>query len=96
MICSIDDSGGLGQFVGAGSGGDVDQLVGAVLEFFEGERAIVERGGHAESVLDERLLARAVAVIHAVQLRDGLVRLVDEHQEVAGKVVEQRGRRLAG
>ena len=34
--------------------------------------------------------------IHAVKLRDGLVRFVDEHQEVAREIIEQRGRRLAG
>ena len=33
---------------------------------------------------------------HAVELRDGDVGLVDEDEEVAGEVVEQRGRGLAG
>ena len=33
---------------------------------------------------------------HAVQLRDGDVRLVDEEEEVLGEVVEQRWRRFAG
>jgi hypothetical protein len=47
-------------------------------------------------VLDQRLLAAAVAGVHAADLRHGLVRLVDDQQEVVGEVVEQRGRRLAG
>jgi hypothetical protein len=35
-------------------------------------------------------------VPHAVELGDGDVGLVDEEEEVAGEVVEQRGRRFAG
>ncbi len=68
----------------------------AGLELFEVERAVVEGGGQAEAVVDEVLLAAAVAVPHAVDLRNGDVGLVDEEQEVAREVVEQRGRRLAG
>src|SRR5437870_8164922 len=36
----------------------------------------------AEAVLDERLLARAVALVHAAELGHGLVRLVHEDGEV--------------
>src|SRR6202790_2584023 len=67
-----------------------------MLELLKCERTVVERRGHAESIFHQRLLARAVAVIHAVKLRNGLVRLVDEHQKIARKIVEQRGWRLAG
>src|SRR6185437_891738 len=91
-----DDAGGFGEFVGAGRGGDVNDLAGARLELLELERAVVHGGGQAESVVDEVLLARAVAVPHAVELRDGDVRLVDEEEVVAGEVVEQGGRGLAG
>src|SRR5271169_6901654 len=85
----------LSKLIRAGRGGDINELVGAMLELLEGQRTIVERRGHAEAVFDQRLLARAVAVIHAVQLRHGLVRLVNEEQEVAREIVEQRRRRLA-
>ncbi len=74
---------------------DIDRLVHAMLEFFERKRTIVERRRQTEAVLDQRLLARAVAVIHAMQLRHGLMRLVDEHQIVARKVIQQSRRRLA-
>ena len=33
--------------------------------------------------------------IHAADLRNGLMALVDDHQRVVGQVVEQRRRRLA-
>src|ERR1700756_3758491 len=62
-----------------------------MLEFFEGKRAIVERRGHAEAESDEGLFARAVAVIHGADLRDRLVRFVDDEQEIGWNVIEQRG-----
>ena len=46
-------------------------------------------------MVDERLLARAVALVHAADLRDRLVRLVDEDDVVGREVVEQRVRRRA-
>ena len=54
-------------------------------ELVEAQRPVVERGRQAEAEVDERLLARPVALVHAADLRDGLVRLVDEdHEVVAG------------
>ena len=58
-------------------------------ELLEGLRPVVERARQAEAVVDQRLLARAVALVHAADLRDGLVGLVDEADEVVGEVVEQ-------
>src|ERR1700693_2307721 len=66
-----------------------------MLEFFKGERAIVERAGHAESVVHQRLFARTVAIKHAADLADGLVRFVDEHQKILRNVIEQRWRSFA-
>ena len=66
-----------------------------MLELLEVERTVVERRGHAKSIFHQGLLARTVAVIHAVKLRHSLVRLVDEHQKVARKIIKQRGRRFA-
>ena len=65
-----DDACGFGQLVGAGRGADVDGLVDAGLELLEGEGAIIERAGEAEAVVDEVLLAGAVAVPHAPDLRE--------------------------
>ena len=59
-------------------------------ELVEAQRAIVERRRQPEAVLDERVLARAVALVHAAELRDRLVRLVDEADEVVREVVDQR------
>jgi hypothetical protein len=47
-------------------------------------------------VLDQRLLARAIAAEHAADLRDRDVALVDDQQPVVREVLDERGRRLAG
>ena len=65
-------------------------------ELLEGLRAVVERARQAEAVVDERLLARAVALEHAADLGDRLVGLVDEADEVAREVVDQAVGALAG
>ena len=57
MICSTTTPADFGEFVGAGGGGDVDDLAGAGLELVELEGAVVHGGGQAEAVVDEVLLA---------------------------------------
>src|SRR5215208_4266567 len=64
------------------------------LELLEHERSIVERARQAEPVLDQVLLARAVAAIHPADLRDGYVAFIDDHQRMARQIVDQRRRRL--
>ena len=65
------------------------------LELVELQRAVVERAGQAEAVLDQRLLAAAVAGEHAANLRQGDVRFVDDQEEIFGEEVDERVRRLA-
>ena len=59
------------------------------------KRTVVHAGGQAEAVFGQRRLAPEVAAIHAADLRDGDVALVDEDQRVVGDVFEQRRRRIA-
>ena len=68
---------------------DVDHLIHAVFELFEGQRPIVQRRGHSKTVVHQRLLARAVAVEHSAHLPHGLVRFIDEHQKIVRDVVQQ-------
>ena len=65
-------------------------------ELLEHQRTIVQRTRQAEAVVDERELARAVAVVHRAHLRQRHVRLVDHHEIVVGEIIEQAGRALAG
>ncbi len=71
---------------------DEHHLTHLAEELVEAERAVVERGREPEAVVDERLLPRAVALVHPADLRHRLVRLVDEDDEVLGEVVDQRER----
>ncbi len=70
-------------------------LADAAEELIELERTVVDRRGQPKAVVDERRLAREVALVHAPDLRDRLVGLVDERDEVVGEVVDQRVRRAA-
>ena len=79
-----------------GRRGDHHELRHLREELVEAERPVVERRRKPEAEVDERLLARAVALVHAADLRHRLVRLVDEDDEVGGEVVEQRVRRRPG
>src|SRR5258706_446167 len=92
----VDHLPGALDLVRARCGGDVDRLVEAGLELLERQGTVVQGARQPEPVLDEDLLARAVASPHAVHLRDADVRLVDEHQEVRREVVEQRPRAATG
>ena len=68
-----------------------------MLELLEGQRAVVERRGHAEAVVHQRLLARAVAVIHAANLRHRVWCDSSMNSKIILRhVIEQGGRRFAG
>ena len=65
-------------------------------ELVERLRPVVHRARQPEAVVHQRRLARAVALVHAADLRHGLVRLVEEADEVLGEVVDQAVRARAG
>ena len=60
-------------------------------ELVEAERPVVERRRQPEAVLDQRLLAGAIAVEHPADLRQRHVRLVD-HDEEVGRGNSRAGR----
>ena len=80
------------QLVRPGRRAHVDGLVDGRLELLERQRPVVERGRQPEPEVDEDLLARPVVLVHADDLRDRHVRLVDDEQPVRREVVEQRPR----
>ena len=82
------------ELVRGGRRRHVHDLAGEHRELLEGERAVVEGRGQPEAVLDQRLLPRPVAVVHAADLRHRHVALVDDDQRVLGQIVHQRRRRL--
>ena len=86
---------GLAEFVGPRGSRQVHRLADPVGELLPRQRAVVARRRQPESVLDEVALTRHVALVHAADLRDGDVRLVDDEQEILREVVEQGRRRRA-
>ena len=71
---------------------DVDDLVRHPHELLEIQRPVIERARQAEAVFDQHRLARAVAFIHAADLRDRGVRFIDHEQEILREKIEQRER----
>ena len=60
------------------------------------KRAVVQGGGKAPAEINEGLLARPVALVHAGNLRHGDVRLVDDEQMVFGEEIDEAERAFAG
>ena len=86
----LDDPLALLQLVRARRGAHVDGLVDGRLELLERERPVVERRRQPEPEVDQDLLAGPVVLVHADDLRDRHVALVDDEQPVRREVVEQR------
>ena len=80
------------MLIGAGGGRHEDNLTEKLLEFRVIERPVIQRGGEAETVINQDLLAGDIAVEHAAELWDGHVRLIDKDEVVLGEVVEERPR----
>ena len=88
----LDDALAALELVRAGRRAHVDRLVDGRLELLERERPVVERRRQPEAEIDQDLLARPVVLVHADDLRDRHVRLVDDEEPVRREVVEQRPR----
>ncbi len=86
---------GLRALPGTGRRREQHHLPDPVEELVELERAVVDRRGQPEAEVHQGRLAREVALVHAADLGDRLVGLVDEGDEVVGEVVDQRVRRVA-
>ena len=63
--------------------------MGEFAKLLKFERAVVERGGESETVVDQTLFARAVAAVHRADLWHADVALVDDEQKVFWEKVEQ-------
>ncbi len=82
-------------FVVAGRGADVDELRHTILKFVEAKRAVIERRRKAETVFGKCNLARAVALMHASDLRHSHMALVDYAQKILRKIIDKGVGRLA-
>ena len=69
-------------------------LINLTLKFFKIQGTVILRRRQTEPVIHQRTLSRLVAVVHASDLRDRLVGLVDHHNEVIWEIIDQGIRRL--
>ena len=83
-------------------GTGIENLSHTFAELFKLEWPVVPGARQAEAVLDQRILAALVTGVHAADLGDRHVRLVNDRQEVRTairlfrKIIKQSIRRLAG
>ncbi len=82
-------------FIVCRGGGDKHGLPHLALEFGKLERPVVQRRRQPKAVVHQGLLARAVAVVHAVELADEHMAFVEKHDGVWRQIVHQGRRRLA-
>ena len=82
------------QLVVARRGRNIDKLGYPCLKLVETKRAIIECRGQAKTVFHQRYLTRAVAFMHAADLRHRHMALVDDTEHVLRKVIDQGKRRL--
>ncbi len=92
----LDDRVRLTPLVGPRGRRDEQPLTDALQELVEHQGPVVPRRRQPEPVLDQVVLAGAVPLVHATDLRHGHMRLVEEHHEVVGEVVQQGVGRLPG
>src|SRR5690606_21846064 len=73
---------------------DIDRLRPHQVPFLELEWPVVDAGGQAKAIFRKGRLARIVATVHAPQLGDGNVTLIDDQQGIFRQILEERRRRL--
>ena len=74
---------------------DKHDLIDPVFEFFKIQRAVVLGRRKAETVIHQRRFTRLISGVHTADLRDRLVRLINDDQEIIPKIIHQRVRRLS-
>ncbi len=58
-------------------------------ELIEAQRPVVQRRRQTKTIIDQIGFARAVAVIHAIELAQQHVRLIKEHQRILWQIINQ-------
>ena len=75
------------QFIITRRGGNINGLVYAFLKFGKAQRSVINRRGQTKTIFHQRLLARAVALIHAAHLRQGNVTFVNQQHKILREVI---------
>ena len=80
------------QLARGGCGAGVDGLGLKRLKLEKIHRPVVQRAGQAETVIYQHRLARAIALVHATNLRDCHVRFIQHEQIIVREEIKQRCR----
>ena len=91
-----DDPLTLSQLILGRRSTDIEDARGESIELLVLQRAVIQRCGQAKPVLHETNLARAVASVHRMDLRDGHMALIYDQQIVTREVVQQAEGTLTG
>ena len=83
----FSDESAFALFQVAGRGAHADDLFEFAHKFIEFQRAVIQRRGQPEPILDECFLAAAVAAVHAPGLRQRHMALINEDDEILGEII---------
>ena len=78
------------------SGRGIDELLRHLLKLVKTQRAVVQRRGQPEAMLDQCFLAGAVTEVHPSDLRNRDMALVNDHERVLRQVADQGRRGASG
>ena len=76
------------QLIVARRGRNVDELGNPRLKLIKTKRAVIECRRQTKTMLHQRHLTRAVAFVHAADLRHRHMTLVDDAEHILGKVID--------
>ena len=85
----LDQLGGFFEFVIAGSCRYKDHIAHVLLELVELQRTVVVCAREAEPVINQGFFPRTVTVVHAVQLGNRLVALIDNHKKIVREIIKE-------
>ena len=77
------------ELVIGGGGRDKENLPRLLLPFIKPHRPVIESGGKPEAMLDQRLLPGSITVVHAANLWNGHVRLIEDGKKIIGEIIKQ-------
>ena len=73
---------------------NVYSLIGQGLVLFKSKRSVIERGGQPKTIFNQCFLARPIAAIHAGELWQCGVTLVNNNERIFWQILHERRRRL--
>ena len=80
------------DFIRARGRRHIDHLLDPGIEFLKAQGPVIEGRGQTKAVIHQGLLAGAVTIVHAIELRHPDMGLVKKEQEIIREIIDQVGR----